>query len=186
MRSIAASLLLMAAPLLPVAAAANGTGCVTVPPGILQESAQRVERTFGRAVQVRPGPGTMERQLLFDPAPWRQLWPALPDDAEFGITLGPQGEVRAVWLDVNAMVREARTGVSQEFSFGRKEAAAFFLGIFGRDPMQWQELPLPGGGGGHEGFLDHRVCVDPGVALTFITYRLGQEWIRLVGDLRCT
>lgn len=181
----AACSLLMVIQLAHLPAIAGGSAPVTVPTGILQEAPERVERVFGPATRSRQVERKGERQVLFDPMPWRRLWPDLPGDAEFGITLGPEGDVRAVWLDVNAMVREARTGVSEEFRFRKAEAFTFFHRIFGRNPRQWQEVPLAQGGGGHEGFRDHRICVDPGVALTFITYRLGEEWIRLVGDTRC-
>lgn len=141
----------MALPLLLVAGVVGVTASRTAPPGILQQSPQRLERAFGPAVKVRPGAGRGERQVLFDPAPWHRIWPDLPEEAEFGISLGPKGEVGAVWLDVNAMVREARTGVSGEFRLGKAEAFSFFRGIFGRNPSRWREIPLPRGGGGHEG-----------------------------------
>lgn len=177
--------LLMVIQLAHLPAIASGAAPVRVPKEILREAPQRVERVFGPATRIREAERNGDRQVLFDPAPWRRLWPDLPGDAEFGITFGPQGEVRAVWLDVNAMVREDRTGVSREFRFGKEEAFTFFHDIFGRNPTRWKEVPLAQGGGGHEGFLDHRFCVDPGVALTFMTYRLGEEWIRLVSDSRC-
>jgi hypothetical protein len=43
----------------------------------------------------------------------------------------------------------------------------------------------PDGGGGHEGFYTHHVCMDEGVGLSWMTYRLGDDAIRLFPDPGC-
>ena len=52
-------------------------------------------------------------------------------------------------------------------------------------PPVWKPIPLPFGGGGHEGFRDNKVCLGDGVVTNFISYRKGEEFIQLQYDPAC-
>ncbi|XGV99416.1 MAG: hypothetical protein ACAF41_10825 [Leptolyngbya sp. BL-A-14] len=146
---------------------------------VLNQSPQTVQRYFGRPIATVPGEATRlsEMTYRYNPAGLRRVLPKLPKGATFQIGFAKQ-RVQSLWLDVNARENES-------FSYGRTEASQFFTYIFGYQPPRWQPLPLPNGGGGHEGFIEYEACLGDGVATSYISYRLGEENIRLFYSPLC-
>lgn len=146
---------------------------------VLNQSPQTVQRYFGRPIATVPGEATrlLEMTYRYKPAGIRRVLPRLPKGATFQIGFANQ-RVQSLWLDVNASENES-------FSYGRTEASQFFTYIFGYQPPRWQPLPLANGGGGHEGFIEYEACLGDGVATSYISYRLGEENIRLFYSPLC-
>ena len=146
---------------------------------VLNQSPQMVQRYFGRPIATVPGEATRLSELTYryNPAGIRRVLPRLPKGATFQIGFAKQ-QVQSLWLDANASENES-------FSYGRTEASQFFTYIFGYQPPRWQPLPLPNGGGGHEGFIEYEACLGDGVATSYMSYRLGEENIRLFYSPLC-
>jgi len=146
---------------------------------VLNQSPQTVQRYFGRPIAPVPGIETRlsETTYRYNPAGIRRVLPKLPKRATLEIGFINQ-RVQSVWLDANASENES-------FRYDRAEASKFFAYVFGYQPSYWQPLPLPNGGGGHEGFIEYEVCLGDGVATSYMSYRLGEENIRLFYSPMC-
>lgn len=146
---------------------------------VLNQSPQTVQRYFGRPIATVSAGGTRlsEMTYRYNPAGIRRVLPKLPKGATLQIGF-VNHRVQSLWLDTNASENES-------FSYGRAEASQFFTYIFGYHPPRWHPLSLPNGGGGHEGFIEYEACLGDGVATSYLSYRLGEENIRLFYDPLC-
>lgn len=146
---------------------------------VLNQSPQTVQRYFGRPIATVLGGETRLSELTYrySPAGIKRVLPKLPKRATLQIGFINQ-RVQSVWLDANADENES-------FSYGRAEASKFFAYVFGYQPSYWQPIPLPNGGGGHEGFVEYEACLGDGVATSYMSYRLGEENIRLFYNPLC-
>lgn len=146
---------------------------------VLDQSPQTIQRYFGRPIATVPGGETRLSELTYrySPAGIKRVLPKLPKRATLQIGFINQ-RVQSIWLDANANENES-------FSYGRAEASKFFAYVFGYQPSYWQPIPLPNGGGGHEGFVEYEACLGDGVATSYMSYRLGEGNIRLFYNPLC-
>lgn len=135
---------------------------------VLDQSPQTIESYFGTPIAEE---GDLKTYACDD---LRQVFPDLPQAATFQIQFDQDRVVR-ILLNANASETES-------FSY---DPAKFFTYIFGYEPSTYQPIPLPFGGGGHEGFIDNKACLGDGVGTAWITYRLGDENIALYYDAAC-
>jgi hypothetical protein len=146
---------------------------------VLDQSPQTVQRYFGRPIVTDLAGSNRFAEITYrySPVGVKRVLPKLPKGATLQIGFVNQ-RVQSLWLDANANENES-------FSYGRAEASTFFTYIFGYKPPLWQPIALPNGGGGHEGFIDYKACLGDGVATTYMSYRLGEDNIRLFYDPLC-
>lgn len=146
---------------------------------VLNQTPQTIQQYFGRPLsQVPPGQTrSNETAYFYTMGRLRRLIPTLPQQATFAIGF-INNRAQSIWLDVNAPG-------PQSFTFGRAEAFKLYEYVFGYRPSIWKQIPLPFGGGGHEGFRDNKFCLGDGVGTTFMSYQLGEEGIRLYYDSAC-
>jgi hypothetical protein len=146
---------------------------------VLNQSPQTVQRYFGRPIAPVPQTETRlsEATYRYSSAGIRRILPKLPKRATLQIGFSNQ-RAQSVWLDANADENES-------FQYDRAEASQFFAYVFGYQPSYWQPIDLPNGGGGHEGFIEYEVCLGDGVATSYMSYRLGEENIRLFYNPLC-
>ncbi len=145
---------------------------------VLNQTPQTIQRYFGKPLKIEASNGSNQQVYTYSINQLRRVLPNLPKGATFGMTF-VNNRVSAIWLSANA------TPPNESFSFGQPEAFKLYRYIFGYNPPLWKEIELPLGGGGHEGFLDHKFCLGDGVGTTFMTYMLGEENIRLFYDPIC-
>jgi hypothetical protein len=152
---------------------------------VFNQTPETIQRYFGKPLKVEASHDSQGQFYTYPIAQLRQVLPGLPEGATFGMTF-TDNRVSDIWLFVNAMLEETSASEGPEpFSFGQAEAFKLYRYIFGDSPPLWKEVELPFGGGGHEGFINHKFCFGDGVSITFITYILGQEDIRIFSDPIC-
>jgi hypothetical protein len=146
---------------------------------VLNQSPQTIQRYFGRPIGVVPDSQSRsgENTYRYNSSGIRRVLPQLPKRATFQIGF-VNNRAQSIWLDANADENES-------FNYDREAARRFFNYIFGYNPPEWRKVELPNGGGGHEGFLEHKYCLGDGVATGYISYRLGEESISLYYDSVC-
>lgn len=146
---------------------------------VLDQTPQTIQRYFGRPIAQsteRGDKNTIYTVYTYSSAPIRRLFP-FPKAGQFKVKF-VDNRATSIQLMVNA-------GENEYFDYGQAEATKFFNYIFGYQPPIWKPIPLPFGGGGHEGFIDNKACLGDGVATFFISYRLGQDNISLQYDRGC-
>jgi hypothetical protein len=152
---------------------------------VLDQTPETIQRYFGKPLKVEVSNDSQRKFYTYSISKLRQVLPSLPEGATFGMTLS-NNRVSDIWLFVNAISEETSASEEPEsFSFGQPEAFKLYRYIFADNPPLWKEIELPFGGGGHEGFIDHKFCFGDSVVITFITYMLGQENIRIFYDPIC-
>lgn len=146
---------------------------------VLNQTPQTIQRYFGRPIATVPGGETRfaETTYRYSAAGIRRVLPRLPKRATFQIGFNKQ-QAQSLWLDANA-------DENKPFHYDRAEASKFFAYVFGYQPSYWQPIALPNGGGGHEGFIEYEFCLGDGVATSYMSYRLGEENIRLFYNPMC-
>ena len=142
---------------------------------ILNQTPQKIQRYFGRPIAREQNAASTT--YTYSAKPLRRVIPKLPKQAIFQISF-IKNKAQVISLTVNAPEE-------QSFNYSQPEAQAIFNYIFGYKPPLWKPIPLPFGGGGHEGFRDHKVCLGDGVVTNFISYRKGEEFIQLQYDPAC-
>ncbi|MGB3206711.1 MAG: hypothetical protein WBB28_17130 [Crinalium sp.] len=142
---------------------------------VLNQTPQKIQRYFGRPIASEKSPASTT--YTYSAKPLRRVMPKLPKQATFQIGF-IQNKAQVIILTVNAPAE-------QSFNYGEVESQAMFNYIFGYKPPFWKPIPLPFGGGSHEGFRDRKVCLGDGVVTNFISYRKGEEFIQLQYDPAC-
>ncbi len=135
---------------------------------VLDQNPTTIQRYFGRPISVDGNIRTYSSVRL------RRIFPDLPKDAKFQIEFD-SNKTKRIMLGVNAPEGESFT----------YDPAKFFTYVFGYEPPIYKEIPLPWGGGGHEGFRDNKACLGDGVGTSYMTYRLGDDNISLYYDPAC-
>lgn len=115
----------------------------------------------------------------------RQMIPNLPTQAVLKVIFV---DGRAQWVLLNPSADSSMPvpddEVWQAFTYDQTAASQFFAYIFGYRPATY--TPVPGFyGGGHEGFLEHAVCLGDGIQTTYTEYWFGYGDIRLSYNPAC-
>lgn len=115
----------------------------------------------------------------------RQMLPTLPDQTVLKIIFV---DGRAQWILLNSSEDDSMPlpddEAWQSFTYDQVTAAQFFAYIFGYHPITF--TPVSGfNGGGHEGFLEHAVCLGDGIQTTYTEYWFGYGDIRLSHNPLC-
>ena len=141
---------------------------------VLNQTPQKIQNYFGRPIAREQS--NASTTYTYSAKPLRLVIPKLPKQAKFEISF-IQNKAQVIALIVHAQ--------EKSFNYGQAEAQELFNYIFGYKPPIWKPIPLPFGGGGHEGFRDHKFCLGDGVVNNFISYRIGEEFIQLRYDPAC-
>lgn len=145
---------------------------------VINQTPETLQRYFGRPIRIQTGQTADQKIYTYSATKLRRVLPRLNQRSEFGVTFNAN-RAATVWLNVNPVVP------ADYFSFGKKEAIRFYNYVFAYEPPLWKRVPLPNGGGGHEGFSENKFCFGDGVATTFISFSGGDESIQLVYDPLC-
>ncbi|AFZ11236.1 hypothetical protein Cri9333_0241 [Crinalium epipsammum PCC 9333] len=147
---------------------------------VFDQTPQTIQRYFGRPLRSSTeNLGDKEYKLYtYSSARLHTVLPKLPKKAELQIAFF-KNRAKIIILNSNA------GSDTQSFQYGQPEAVKFYNYIFGYKPSIWQPIPLPNGGGGHEGFLESAYCLGDGVRNYFLSYMLGEDNIRLYYDPTC-
>ncbi len=143
---------------------------------VLNQTPQKIQNYFGRPIGGYKGNDPTTYTNYYSAKALRLLIPKLPKQSQIEISF-IQNKAQVIALIVHAQ--------DKSFNYGQAEAQKLFTYIFGYKPPMWNQIPLPFGGGGHEGFIDNKFCLGDGVVNTFISYRLGEEFIQLRYDPAC-
>lgn len=146
---------------------------------VLNQTPQTIQRYFGRPLTqvTHQSNGNSEVTYTYSTGPLRRLLPKFPKQGTFNIDF-VNNRAQVIRLEPNASEEEY-------FNYSQAEAAKLFRYIFGYQPSIWKPIPLPNGGGGHEGFIDFKACLGDGVVNSFSEYRLGLLTSALYYDTLC-
>ncbi len=141
---------------------------------VLNQTPSTIKRYFGNPISQKFDNQNKQVIYSYSTQKIRKLFPNFPKSGKFTIVF-VNNRAQYINLDQNG----------EGFDYGQLEAEKFFTYIFGYKPPIWKPIPLPNGGGGHEGFIEYKACLGHGVATNYADFQGGSLYSVIYYDPIC-